>query len=348
MCITFISFHNDTLLYSGNLTRSQSHPSLRMLNHMTTERIVLLGNSGSCASATEYKNVDIFTPEEADIEKAWEVCNCMNTTHGYFFIEAIAMKGEIYVFSGDDSKSAGTVEKFDYLSNQWSTCPSIPSKNMFISSAAINDSVIVSGGLSQQTGAFSSSMYIMEMDDTKDGGITWKNAGMLPAGRYGHASIFYEGKLWILGGQLEGEQQQSNSCLLYDPLSCQCVDGPPSKMCRVWLKMFIINKQLYAVGGDNISPKSCPSIEVYDNKKECWKIVTFFPAPRKLYSSAVSGAKIYVFGGKDVHYCNVNTFDVYDVATDTWSCAIDGNLERQTIHNKEYFHGGQAVSISYA
>lgn len=332
---------------TGALTRSESHPNLRYLNHISTERIVLLGGGGSTApGGMDYRNVNIFTPEEKNREETWKVCNNMNISHGYFFIEAVAMKGEVYVISGDDSDSAGTVEKFNYLNNEWTACPSIPCKNMFVSAAVVNDSIVVSGGLSQINGEFSSNVY--RMNQNSKGELQWINAGVLPGARYGHASVYYDGKVWILGGQLEGQQRHSNECLLYDPLTYEFEIGPPSKVDRVWSRVFVLNKQLFVVGGDNVSSKSLPSIETYDKNDKCWKIVTYFPTPRKLYASVASGTKIYVFGGRDENYCNIDTFDIFDVTTKIWSCAINGNMKCQTIGDREHFHGGHAVCISYA
>merc|ERR1711988_181010 len=215
----------------------------------------LLGGGGtSPLGGEEYRNVNMFTPGGSSQEKKWRVCNNMNTAHGYFFIEAVAMKGEVYVISGDDSKSAGSMEKFNYLNDEWITCPSIPSKNMFVSAAVVDDIIVVSGGLSQINGEFSSSVYIMKQD--AKGKEEWISAGVLPVARYGHASVYYEGKVWILGGQLEGQQQHTNTCLLYDPLTYEFKQGPPTKMDRVWSRMFVLNKRLFAVGGDNFSSKS--------------------------------------------------------------------------------------------
>ena len=334
----------------GTLTRSESHPSLRVLNHVWAERIILLGGGGSTVKeGIAYKNVNMYTPGERDKDEKWRVCNNMNTMHGYFFVEAVAMKGEVYVISGDDHKSAGTVEKFNYLNNKWSVCANLPCKNMFVSAAVVNDnSIVVSGGLSQVSGEFSSAMYTLKHGD---GGVDeqWIDAGKLPKPRYGHASVFYEGKVWIVGGQVEGQQSNTNSCLLYNPSTFEFEDGPSTKVERIWSRVFVINKQLYVVGGDTVSSKVFPSIEVYDKINKVWKMVSYFPAPRKLYASVASGTNIYVFGGKDKNYCNINSFDVYDVVTDTWSRAIDNDDKcSQIIGDRDHFHGGHAVCISYA
>ena len=176
----------------------------------------------------------MYTPGERDKDEKWRVCNNMNMMHGYFFVEAVAMKGEVYVISGDDHKSAGTVEKFNYLNNKWSVCANLPCKNMFVSAAVVNDnSIVVSGGLSQVSGEFSSAMYTLKHGD---GGVDeqWIDAGKLPKPRYGHASVFYEGKVWIVGGQVEGQQSNTNSCLLYNPSTFEFEDGPSTKVERIW------------------------------------------------------------------------------------------------------------------
>ena len=52
----------------------------------------------------------------------------MESPHGFFFIEAVTLNAEVFVISGDNNKSAGSMEKYNYLSDTWSECAAMPCK----------------------------------------------------------------------------------------------------------------------------------------------------------------------------------------------------------------------------
>ena len=216
---------------------------------------------------------------------------------------------------------------------------------MFLSAATVGkDNIIVSGGLSQVSGFFVADIYQYSLSTSE-----WKDVGQLPKAKYGHASIYFEDKVWIIGGQHEGEDIHSSCVEIMDPISFEIMRGPDTQVPRIWCRLFVINKRLYAVGGDSLVSKCIPTIEVYDSSNQTWQvllsnstdslfrmnfksetmffslqIVTNFPAPRKLFSSVVIGRSIYIFGGKDETYCNIRTYDVFDVETHSWRVADVG------------------------
>ena len=157
--------------------------------------------------------------------------------------------------------------------------------------------------------------------------------------------------------------------------------GPSLIQKRIWLRLMIVCGKLYAVGGDGNTGANCtPTIEVYNPKKKLWALETSFRSPRRLFSTAATGSKIILFGGKDESYCSLRDCDLYDVVSKSWQS--DGlssvNSSRNSSPNsspngssnnitelasstqlagacknssaivipRENFHGGQAVTIS--
>ena len=324
------------------LRRSLSTSNVRILNDVCVQRVILLGGGGE---GEDYKKVDMWTPST----RAWSKCRKMQSTHGFFYIEAVSLKSEVYVVSGDNYASSGCMEKYNYLDDQWTACTSMPRKVMFVSAATVEDRIFVSGGIDQGNGDYSRDIYSYFKDQ-------WTLLCQLGQARYGHASIYYRGKLWIVGGHFEGEETHSNSVEIMDISTNSISPGPPTSVSRIWPRLLLVEGQLYAVGGDTLASRGTPSIEVYDTTTTSWRVLTFFNAPRKLFSSVAVGTKIYIFGGKDESYCNITTFDVYDTHTGLWQCPYsddnntsDGALDYQNKTDysipREHFHGGQVVSV---
>lgn len=318
--------------------KSMSTSSIRILNDVSVDRVLLLGGQGEGKC---HKGVVMWTPST----NTWSTCSGMKSTHGSFYVEAVSLNSEVYVISGDNFDSAGTMEKYNYIDDKWTLCASMPKKTMFISAAAVENKIVVSGGLEQSSGEFSRDIYTCSNE-------VWALAGLLSAARYGHASIYFEGKLWMVCGHFEGELTYSNTVEILDTTTMDTVPGPPTVVSRIWPRLLTSQGRLFAIGGDSLVTKSSPSIEVYDSAAGIWKVVTYFKSPRKLFSSVAVGTKIYIFGGKDEAYCNIATFDVYDISTDTWCCPDEGTHAGISKNNNsipsEHFHGGQAISVSFS
>lgn len=233
--------------------------NVRFLNEVSVKRILILGGN-----AKECRSVIMFTPEKCD----WKLCRPMRTSHGMFCIETVTLNGEVFTVSGDDSKSAGTMERYNYLTDEWISCPSMPTRPMFASAVAVEgDKILVSGGLCQTSGFFSSDIHEFSLATN-----AWREVGNLPEARYGHTSIFFDGAIWIVGGQHEGKVLHSRCVSLLDPETFEMRPGADMTVPRIWCKLFIIRNRLYAVGGDSLNGRCVPTIEVYDRTAKTWEV----------------------------------------------------------------------------
>eukprot|EP00658_Telonema_sp_P-2_P033369 TRINITY_DN24507_c0_g1_i2.p1 TRINITY_DN24507_c0_g1~~TRINITY_DN24507_c0_g1_i2.p1 ORF type:complete len:121 (+),score=28.83 TRINITY_DN24507_c0_g1_i2:98-460(+) len=83
----------------------------------------------------------------------------------------------------------------------------------------------------------------------------------------------------------------------------------------------VYKRQLYAIGG--YSGGCIAGVEVFDTEAQQWSTVAPMPMPRDEHCSAVSGDRIYVFGGWRKHpdgtmQNQLVDVEYYEVSTDTW------------------------------
>jgi hypothetical protein len=143
----------------------------------------------------------------------------------------------------------------------------------------------------------------------------------LPVGRYTHAAVGFDGKIWIAGGF-----PKPNSVQIFDPLLGDWSEGPPLVARRAQFKLLVVNGDLFAVGGDDATTNRT-TIEKFDRKLQAWSIVTTLKEQRLMLSSSAAGSKIYIFGGMVSSTKALDTWDAFDVRTNTWDSDIQYDAE---------------------
>lgn len=98
--------------------------------------------------------------------------------------------------------SSGTVESYSFDENKWSSLTPLPRKLRSVASCIdeISQITFVTGGLDYATGEASSSIYYLQHAAGSDDADSWRVVGALRSPRYRHASIFFRGHVWTVGG----------------------------------------------------------------------------------------------------------------------------------------------------
>ena len=73
-------------------------------------------------------------------------------------------------------------------------------------------------------GANSNRLQVLEM--TEENGLSWSCKAELPANRCDAASAVYNGKIWVVGGYVDGEGAAASVCI-YDAEAGAWATGPP-------------------------------------------------------------------------------------------------------------------------
>ncbi|MCL2173313.1 MAG: hypothetical protein FWB84_06730 [Candidatus Bathyarchaeota archaeon] len=96
----------------------------------------------------------------------------------------------------------------------------------------------------------------------------------------------------------------------------------PMKYEQNYFKVVAVGDKIYAIGSKAFGPFG--AVKQYDTKTDTWIIKTIMPTIRYDCSVAFYQGKIYCIGGytddpSPQLYCNVDTVEVYEPVTDTWS-----------------------------
>jgi len=133
-----------------------------------------------------------------------------------------------------------------------------------------------------------------------------------------HGGLFYN-----IGGRGAGY----TSSWSYNPANDSWNVLAPMPTGRAGLAVAVVGNSIYAIGGRSNTggPNSWGKLSVverYDIDKDTWTTVAPLSTPRSDLAAATVGGKIYVFGGFNALGIVVNTVEVYNPVTDTWTSGL--------------------------
>ena len=190
-------------------------------------------------------------------------------------------------------------------------------------------------------------------DVATDTWISSKNDGPssvapLPVGVNHAAAASYDGKLYVIGGFLEG-RVASGYLFTYDPIENAWSRGADMPTPRAALTANFINGTLYAVGGTNEDASALDIVEAYNPSNNTWTTnIDQMPTARQHLSSAVVDGKLYVIGGRiSGPSTNLNSTERFDPRLGNWTI-LDDMLSRRSglaaaaIEDNIYVFGGES------
>lgn len=152
---------------------------------------------------------------------------------------------------------------------------------------------------------------------------TWSEPTHIPIGLDHAEAATYDGKLYLAGGYLDGEEPTTDFWQ-YDPKTNRWTQLPSMHQPpRAAGAAAVIGHKLYVAGGapQTFNVSSFPvynTLEIYDFDTGTWS----FGAPMQVGRHHISGAavdgKLYVVGGRGAKDHSLNIFESYDPKTDEW------------------------------
>lgn len=246
----------------------------------------------------------------------WTRMSDLRRDRSYFSM--LWLDGWIYALGTYSMIASGTAERFNPISNNWSSILPLPQKIRCFGACVFNKTIYVIGGQDVYSNDLSDLIFYL----TEEG---WKISSFrLPRARFGHSVCVYDNKLWIVGGSYNSlDSQSTTDVMTWDPITLESSNYPNLLKPRMFLKLSIINNTLYAIGGDINASTNIPSssvelssIEIFNTLTNEWESVTTFPSARLGYSSCSCNNNVYVFGGNTSS--NSTTWDCFDTTTNTW------------------------------
>jgi N-acetylneuraminic acid mutarotase len=151
----------------------------------------------------------------------------------------------------------------------------------------------------------------------------WSEPTRLPTGLNHAEAATYDGKLYLAGGYLNGEEPTTNFWQ-YDPKANRwtrlpSMHQPP----RAAGAVGVIGHRLYVAGGapQTFNVSGFPiynTLEIYDFDTGRWTYGAPMKVGRHHISGAVADGKLYVAGGRGDRDRSLDVFESYDPETDEW------------------------------
>jgi N-acetylneuraminic acid mutarotase len=175
----------------------------------------------------------------------------------------------------------------------------------------------------------------------------------LPVGVDDAAAASYDGKLYVVGGFVEG-QVSSGDLFIYDPIKNAWSHGADMPTPRGGLTANFINGILYAVGGTNENATALDIVEAYNPSNDMWTTnLDPVPTARQELSSAVVDGQLYVIGGRiSDPSTNLNSMERFDPRFGNWTILDDmpskrSGLGAAAIGDMIYVFGGESSNYVF-
>nr|CAB3259379.1 kelch-like protein 12 [Phallusia mammillata] len=188
---------------------------------------------------------------------------------------ASAVLGEsIYVAGGRlNDEPLSSFDEFDIGSIQWIKHSNMLHTRSGFRMIAHQNTLYCIGGSSQQN-------HACEFYDFRIG--QWQNMTRLKKGRWGLASVLYDGKIYSIGGW--NGQHPMSSVEYYDLTANKWAYAGSLNVGRAFHGACVVGGKIYAIGGQNSSGQT-GSVEVFDPVSDSWSVFMDLDEPR--YEGAV-------------------------------------------------------------
>ena len=247
--------------------------------------------------------------------------------------------GKIYVAGGSDGGYSDQFSRYDPVTDQWETLPSMSMPRRFMSSAVVDGKFYAMGGKSDAstdlnsteifdpvTNSWTPGPYLPRVSWsanavslngkiflTGGGGSAnldemleldpisgqWTARASLQTGRSSHSGVALNGKIYLAGGW-ESAAGNLATVTVYDPDLDVWTDLPSMNMIRKWPSLFVVGDRLYvAVGVQNGESLRLSSVEVYDPDAKKWVMAGLLPEAKYCAGNAVVNGKVYLFAGRN-------------------------------------------------
>ena len=201
---------------------------------------------------------------------------------------------------------------------------------------------------------------------------TWQQKANMPTSRSGFTTCVVNGKIFAIGGYVDGLGDLSLSTLeMYDPKTDTWERKADMPTARTEAATSVVDGKIYAIGGTALNrfavdvllvnnevlrirrwkPEELPTVEMYDPDIDTWTQKADMPTSRNTHTCVVDG-KIYAIGGNSskIKSLRLDTVEVYDPITDRWAKAKNMNQARagaavSVVDGKIYVMGGTGLPL---
>ncbi len=254
----------------------------------------------------------------------WSATGSLSTPRGGHLAVRLT-NGKVLVVGGDNGYDIGvtTAEIYDPETGTWSGAGSISVPRMSATATLLADGwVLVAGGKPNRFSSHSSA----ELYDPATG--AWRPVGLMTTVRSGHtATLLPGGKVLVVGGAFR--QGLPESAELYDPTTGKWTATGSTRVAHLWDHQVVLlpSGNVLVSGGGIDGDDFCngvDSAELYDPATGRWSptdksISTRNDYSHNNYATVLPNGKVLVVGGLSPGCNSLDSADLYDPATGSWS-----------------------------
>jgi N-acetylneuraminic acid mutarotase len=239
------------------------------------------------------------------VTNSWEILPSM--TEGGVAVASSVLNGKIYAIGGL------SVEVFDPSENTWNTGVKLPSDSLLGAAITVDEKIYYIGGFVMSNVQTLNQVLCFDISTNQ-----WSAKANMPTARYGHKLVWFENRIWAIGGYNDaGSLSKVES---YDLSSNSWKDEASLTSARFGSTAWIANNRIYVAGGTG--SKSLNIIESYNPTTKLWSNIGSLPEAKSFADAVVLNDQVYVIGGQDasgnssnkVYAADLNSVEgVYDL-----------------------------------
>ena len=230
--------------------------------------------------------------------------------------------GRLYAAGGTTGAATiATVQAFNPLSSTWTTMSALPFGIRRSSMVEHDGRLYLLGGMDGGGNAIGTCLRY-------DVGLNvWSPIAVMPA-RWGHASAYFDGKIYVFGGYSTSGMVHATATSVYDIATDSWSVGSPLPTWRALMQAREVGGRIYVMGGSLQGPLSAVN-EAYDPATDSWTTLAPLPGGRASYGAVADNARgrIYVIGGETIGA--TNSCLQYEVGANSWVQINSMNQARQ-------------------
>lgn len=234
-----------------------------------------------------------------------------------------------YIGGFDGTNISGVNSEYNPENNTWAQkVNTVAFHNA--QSGVINGKIYIHGGVADTSGNISNSMR--EYDPVANKWTTKKSSG---TSRHSGASVVVDGKLFLLGGMVNGVR--SASVTYYDPITDSYTGLKDLITSGLDWAADVVKGLIYIFGGETARGAYSPGVFVYDPRTGVTGEKASMPEGRIRHNAVAVGDLIFIIGGTKTGGTYLATSTMYDPAFDPWS-----RMSRMPTAR----HGGGAAAVN--